>query len=253
MMTLPEYRVQAVNTAAGHENRIHSDEVAGQFGFRGGLVPGVNVYGYMTVPIVAHFGHVWLEQGWMRARFKEPFYEGEEVVVRASAGPDGTVCVDAGRASAEAGLHTDPAPAPLLEAPLPVIRPSPTPELIRPGLELGSFSENLAQAQARLLPALADPYPLYADYAHPTVLLGLANEILLRNFRLPAWIHTSSEVCHYRAIHSTETVHVTGRIRDAFARKGHEFLIADVTVCNADGHLALHIVHVAIWQPRRRQ
>ncbi|MCC6364782.1 MAG: hypothetical protein IT165_14775 [Bryobacterales bacterium] len=252
MMTLPEHRVQAVNTAADHENRMHGDEVAGQFGFRGGLVPGVNVYGYMTVPVVAHFGHVWLERGWMRARFVEPFYDGDEVVVRASVEQGGTVRVEAGRAWAEAGLHTDPAPAPLLEALLPGVRPSPTPDLIRPGLELGSFTENLAEAQARLLPALADPYPLYADYAHPTVLLGLANEILVRNFRLPAWIHTSSEVCHYRAIHSRETVHVTGRIRDAFARKGHEFLIADVTVCGDDGRLALHAVHVAIWQPRRK-
>jgi len=85
------------------------------------------------------------------------------------------------------------------------------------------------------------------------ILLGLANEILVRNFHLPAWLHTSSEVCHYRAIHSTETVHVTGRIRDAFARKGHEFLIAGVTVSGNDRHLALHAVHAAIWRPRSKQ
>ncbi|MCZ2146383.1 MAG: hypothetical protein LC126_01240 [Bryobacterales bacterium] len=85
------------------------------------------------------------------------------------------------------------------------------------------------------------------------ILLGLANEILVRNFHLPAWLHTSSEVCRYRAIHSTETVRVTGRIRDAFARKGHEFLIAGVTVSGNDRHLALHAVHAAIWRPRSKQ
>lgn len=38
---LPEFRVEARNTSANRENRIHDDAVARQYGFRGALVPGV--------------------------------------------------------------------------------------------------------------------------------------------------------------------------------------------------------------------
>src|SRR6185295_7814795 len=78
---LPPYRVRARNTSADSENKIHDDTVAASYGFRGGLVPGVTVYGYMTVPIVARFGHDWLERGSMQVKFHQPFYEGEEVTV----------------------------------------------------------------------------------------------------------------------------------------------------------------------------
>src|SRR5438093_611879 len=80
---LPLYRVRARNTSADSENKIHDDTVAASYGFRGGLVPGVTVYGYMTVPIVARFAHDWLERGSMQVKFHQPFYEGEDVSVHA--------------------------------------------------------------------------------------------------------------------------------------------------------------------------
>src|SRR5438132_11251628 len=79
------YRVRARNTSAGSENKIHDDATAGAYGFRGGLVPGITVYAYMTVPIVERFGLDWLERGSMQAKFHRPFYDGEEVIVRAEA------------------------------------------------------------------------------------------------------------------------------------------------------------------------
>jgi hypothetical protein len=45
---LGPYRVKAFNASKESENKIHDDAVARQFGFRGGLVPGVDVYAYMT-------------------------------------------------------------------------------------------------------------------------------------------------------------------------------------------------------------
>ncbi|HEX8090436.1 MAG TPA: hypothetical protein VF762_16375, partial [Blastocatellia bacterium] len=77
--TLPPYRVRARNTSATSENKIHDDETAARYGFRGGLVPGVTVYAYMTVPLVAQFSDAWLERGSMQVKFHQPFYEGEEV------------------------------------------------------------------------------------------------------------------------------------------------------------------------------
>src|SRR6266852_2573003 len=77
------YRVLAHNTAADSENKIHDDRVAAEYGFRGGLVPGVTVYGYMTVPVVTHFGEAWLAGGAMEIRFLQPVYEGQEILVHA--------------------------------------------------------------------------------------------------------------------------------------------------------------------------
>ena len=39
----------AVNTAPDSENRMHGDEAA-RYGFSSGLVPGVDVLGYLALP-----------------------------------------------------------------------------------------------------------------------------------------------------------------------------------------------------------
>jgi hypothetical protein len=251
MSALLNYQVTAVNTATEHENRIHSAAVASQYGFQGGLVPGVNVYGYLTVPVVRSLGAEWLNRGWMRVRFRKPFYDGDPVTVRASK-QDGIVAVDAERANAEAGLHNEAPPMPLFEHPLPEHRAPASHETILPGAALGSFSADLTDTHNHLVAALGDPSELYRDLAHPTVLLGLANDILVRNFLLPAWIHTASDVRNYRAARATETVNVRGRIRDVFCDKGHEFLIAEVTVADRNEEVLQHVVHIAIWKLRQR-
>ena len=46
----------ALNTAPDSENRIHSDELAQQYGFEGGLVPGVTISAYLVHPLVERWG-----------------------------------------------------------------------------------------------------------------------------------------------------------------------------------------------------
>src|SRR5688500_16189974 len=81
---LPEYRIKARNTSASSENKIHDDETARRYGFRGGLVPGVTVYAYLTEPLVAALGSAWLERGTATVRFAKPVFEGEELAVSGS-------------------------------------------------------------------------------------------------------------------------------------------------------------------------
>src|SRR5690242_4845445 len=57
---LAPYRVKAFNTAHDSENKIHDDATAKRFGFGGGLVPGVDVYGYMSHMPVMRWGRAWL-------------------------------------------------------------------------------------------------------------------------------------------------------------------------------------------------
>ena len=53
---LDPYRIVVFNTAHDSENKIHDDATARRFGFGGGLVPGVDVYGYMTHRPVMQLG-----------------------------------------------------------------------------------------------------------------------------------------------------------------------------------------------------
>src|SRR5947207_2803231 len=78
---LGPYRVAAFNTAHDSENKIHDDATARRFGFGGGLVPGVDVYGYMTHLPVLRWGRAWLERGTAECRFLKPVYDGDTASV----------------------------------------------------------------------------------------------------------------------------------------------------------------------------
>ncbi|MEZ5233577.1 MAG: hypothetical protein R2749_12855 [Acidimicrobiales bacterium] len=75
------HQLVAFNTAIDSDNKIHDDEVAQRFGFTGGLVPGVDVYAYLSWGPVQEWGRDWLERGSMSARFALPTYDGELVSV----------------------------------------------------------------------------------------------------------------------------------------------------------------------------
>ena len=74
--------VSARNDATASENKIHHDDVARRYGFGGGLVPGVTVYGYLTWAPARRWGVEWLERGTITARFDKPVYDGDVVEVR---------------------------------------------------------------------------------------------------------------------------------------------------------------------------
>src|SRR5882762_7605278 len=86
---LPTHSVRAFNLVAASENKIHDDTVARRFGFRGALVPGVEVFAYMAHVPVAHFGRAWLERGAAECRFLKPVYDGDIAHVSTAHDGDG--------------------------------------------------------------------------------------------------------------------------------------------------------------------
>ena len=98
MTSARAWRVKAFNTATTSDNKIHDDAVARSYGFAGGLVPGVDVYAYLTHLPVERWGTGFLERGTMSARFHRPVYDGDEVVVE-GVEVDGELRADAGRSS----------------------------------------------------------------------------------------------------------------------------------------------------------
>lgn len=234
------HRVRAINTAPDSENKIHDDRVAAQHGFRGGLVPGVTVYGYMTVPIVANAPE-WLEHGTMQVRFLEPFYDGDEVIVKVEEQDDGSITVAAERpdgticAKGTAAIRPLPAsePSPFPEAPLPTAdqRPVPSRANLMPGTLVPTVNATL-------------------DTADPARLLQFSNDLLVRNFQLGPWIHTASEIQNWNAARTGDEISARGRIHDRFDRKGHEFVVLDVMLIANGGRLVQTVRHTAIYRLR---
>ena len=272
-MLLPTYRVRARNTSADSENKIHNDATAASFGFRGGLVPGVTVYAYMTVPIVERFGLDWLERGSMQVKFHQPFYDGEGVFVRAeadaSAAPikvvltaerdDGIACATAlATVNDRSAWLGEPRPDGYLEAPLPPVdsRPVPSRELLVPGTVMGTLHETVSLPDPTVLENLDECLAIYIGpdaVAHPFTLLGLANQILVRNYKLGPWIHAASDLINWSAVRDGEEISVRGRIADCFERKGHEFVVLDLLLITAEQRCVQQVRHTAIYQPRSKR
>jgi hypothetical protein len=236
---LPVYRLRAVNTAPDSENKMHDDAVAAQYGFRGGLVPGFTVYGYMMQPVVEHAPE-WLEHGSMKVRFLEPFYDGDPVVVRPEMSDDGSIRIVAERENGSAcatgtaliAHSAMPEPSAFPEQPLPSERPVPSHDSVAPGALLGTVTEQI-------------------ETAYPDRLLRFSNEILMRNFKLGPWIHAASEVTNWSAARVGDEISVRGRIHDRFERKGHEFVVADVMLLAGGKRLVQTVRHTAIYRPAR--
>lgn len=235
MSSLP---VRARNTAPDSSNRIHADAVARRYGFRGGLVPGVTAYAYLTRPVVARWGAAWLERGGAAVRFLKPVYDGDELTAELEEngearlrGPDGEVCV--------AGRVASPGEPAAAEAPV---------------AELEPVVAELSEAAARgYLEQVGESLPLYAAerLAHPGWLLSLANDWLIANVR-PAgpWLHVESDVRHLSAVRWGESVTVRGRVAGRYEKRGHRFCDLDLLLTAGGERPAARIRHRAIYELR---
>jgi hypothetical protein len=269
---LPVYCVRARNTSADSENGIHDDAVAAQYGFRGGLVPGITIYAYMTVPLVERFSTRWLERGTMQVKFHEPVYDGEEVLVRSEIAGDETAIRVAVRVEREGGTvcatglatlddQTAWLGEPLMDSypkcqlPDDESRPIASSESIVAGAPLGTLEErlDLEEAERTLLPQLEEKLGVYRGagaVAHPFLLLAKSNYILMRNFRLGPWIHVGSDLINRGTARHGDVVSVRGRIRDRYDKKGHEFVVLDLLVVANDDCVIQQVRHTAIYRPR---
>ncbi len=94
---LPALRIGAINSASASTGSIHDDEKAREMGYRGGLVPGVTIMGYMSRLMHENFPSGWLAGSTFHGLIRRPVYEGDEVRVEGSvSAPDeeGRVAVE---------------------------------------------------------------------------------------------------------------------------------------------------------------
>lgn len=238
------FRVRAVNTAADSENKIHNDAVAASYGFRGGLVPGVTVYGYLAAAVVEHFGDKWLERGAMDVRFERPVYEGQHLEITIEPEESGHVRVRAGDYASGIAWIGGGHPT-QVEHGGAIQRKKPSAETLAAGKVLGTYRERLDLKASKM----SAPLEAAMDgKAHPAVLLALANRVFVENYELGPWIHVASEVRKFRPARDGEEIEVRAKVLEQYERKGHQFAVLDVLIGGATP--IEQVRHTAIWEPR---
>lgn len=251
------YMATARNFAGDTENRIHSDEVAAQFGFAGALVAGAAVFGHMTRPLVDALGTDWLTNWTADVRFLKPAYHGDALAnCHEVVGKDHTVrCHARGVLLAELTSNlaetaeTEPtaigAGAAIDERPeirwdnVAVGEPFPawtwSPDAI-------TNAESAAQVE--------DDLDCYRHgVIHPNAILGTANRAFTRRYLLPAWIHVGSTVRFRRLLRVGDEIEVRTVPTRKWRRKGHEFVSLAIAYL-VGGMVATEIQHVSIFRVR---
>jgi hypothetical protein len=257
------YRVEAYNLSHASENKIHDDTVAQQFGFTGGLVPGVEVYAYACHPVVQRWGRTWLERGYMECRFLKPVYDGRiaEVSAQESASgldievrSEGAHC-----ATASARLADASARAPALDAfkqnvpPASDRRPPADETTLAEGIWLGTRPVRLTnESAADYLRDVRETDPIYArdGLVHPGALLRLCNLVLRENVVLPPWIHTGSKVTNFAAARVGDELSVRARVTANYERKGHRLVDLDALIIANGSSVLSRVLHTAIYRLR---
>ena len=254
---MSSYEVIARNHSSTHENRIHSDEIAQRYGFKGALVPGVAVYGHLTRPLAERFGQDFLGRSITALRLIKPAYDGDRLRIDLSeddgrylaqcCNQEGTLLADL-RVQLPAELLAPETPLSLSKRAKRRGRVEIEWDAVRAGEPYPAWEWEITAAENQgFCEQIADDLQLYADHVHPYAILSIANQALTRQFVMPAWIHTASEVRHRQALRVGDRVAVRSVPLEKWRRKGHEFVRLYIDL-HRDGTLTTEIFHTAIFK-----
>ncbi len=265
MTTISSHQILALNDATESENRIHSDAIAAKYGFSGALVSGVNVFGYMTQPLVRAFGESFLQKGILDVIFLKPAYQDDLLTIQTTETKTETSkrnCLT--NISNEKGVVLAK-----LESWLPVKLPpinklayAATPKQRMPRQEIAwdlidlhkpapdfSWQPTAAENQEHVLVQRdnAGCYQGKNAYLHPYFILDACNQALMRMFVLPAWIHVGSKIIIRAPLRVGQEITVRTTPIDKWERKGHQFIKLYIAMLVADT-VALEVEHTAIFK-----
>lgn len=261
---IEQWSAIALNTAPDSANEIHTDRMARQFGFRGGLVPGVTVSAYLIDPAIRHWGMAWLTRGEAHVSVVSPLYDGEPFEVRTTnrnesgareswqgtlTRPDGTVS-----AMAEISLPDQPTNPPSRRG-----DPVAEPDYAAPAATKDVWRSLQSDGCQAFRYRWDDPMPTYLrdnaelpslldpgqhGWANMSFLLGCANWVLAGNAYMNPWVHLETTSRNYAPVARGTDLIAEMKVLDTFEKKGHEFVDVEVVLYDEANDMCM----MTIWQ-----
>ena len=258
----------AFNTAPESDNQIHGDELAKQYGFEGGLVPGVTISAYLVHPLIELWGKKWLDRGSANCRITSPLYDEESFEVKTSMVDDSNACTTLIRsngvvsANAEISLSSDDITPPILRGDKIVTKGFHAPQadkklwttLQTDGCLAFRFKWEEADPLIYLrdqdkLPDLLKPKK--EGYSNLAFLLGCSNWILAGNGYMNPWVHLQTVSQNFRAVPLNTSLIAEMSINNVFEKKGHEFVDVEVNLFDESQNACVMTINlIAIYKLR---
>lgn len=245
---------------------IHDDSSAQNYGYRGALVPGPSLHGYLTRPVVERWGEEWLERGTMSSHCRRPAYDRQELTITATMGPGdarrmSVVATDAQGhvvAQGDATLPVDRPAVPDVAAfssipfrqPLPVVAAGSIPIQLRFMSKNEAFTE---KDNLDYLELLADTWPTYRQkgLVHASYAMRLATHNGTRSFVSPTpGIYVTGWTQHLKIAHVGDRLRTAGWVTNSFERKGNQFYETEEMVFANDSTPIAHIRRSVIYAIR---
>ena len=239
----------AFNQVPNSRNEIHGDKVAKDYGFKGGLVPGVTVSAYLLHPAAVSFGLDYLEQGFAHIRVNSPLYDEEtferQIQDQHEQGYSACLVREDGTlsATAEVRIETIRAEPPRprgdkagdKEATLiPATREN-MQTLQATGCKSFTYRWNAEHDMSTYLSDRSSMADVFSrdGYANPSFVLGISNWVLAANAHMNPWVHMETRSQNYAAIPQGTKVLGEMQITDLFEKKGHEFVDSTINLFGA--------------------
>ena len=238
----------AFNQVPDSANEIHGDELAKEYGFVGGLVPGVTVSAYLAHPAVKSWGLDWLSRGGAHVRVGSPLYDGETFEVRITAQSAAAYSAELVRlgeavsANAELWLADTLPPAPTRRGD----RIAGHDEVaLRASIEHWSHlqkvgchavryrwgDENAMRTYLRdesQMPRLLQETG--GGFANMSFILGISNWVLASNAYMNPWVHLETTSQNFAPIPAGTPIVAEMVVSEFYEKKGHEFVDVDVAL-----------------------
>ena len=274
-----DWKGTAYNQVPHSRNEIHGEKVAKDFGFKGGLVPGVTVSAYLMHPAAVSYGMDFLERGFAHVRVNSPLYDEQafEIHIEDQIEPQiqirnqeqggqgySAVLVPNGEAPcATAETHvagTKAAPPVRREdefgdqnaASVPATREN-MEALRESGCKAFTYRWNADHEMSTYLrerSEMATPYSM-EEYANPSFVLGISNWVLAANAYMNPWVHMETKSQNYAPIPQGTKVVGEMEIKDLFDKKGHEFVDVLVNIFDVESNSCFSSIELrAIYKLR---
>lgn len=267
-IAMNSWTAKAFNTAPDSDNQIHGDELAKEYGFEGGLVPGVTISAYLVHPLIELWGKKWLEKGFANCRITSPLYDEELFEVKTDLLDQNKATTTLIRsngivsANAEISLSEDKIEPPIYRgdslADVNFKAPKADKELWNKLQTEGclAFKFDWKEGDPLIylrneedLPNLLQPNQ--EGYSNLCFLLGCSNWILAGNGHMNPWVHLQTASQNFKAVNLNTTLIAEMSINKVFEKKGHEFVDVDVNLFDESNYACvMNINLVAIYKLR---